>query len=108
MNKAQESLEENKAAILAALPEEFHADFEKQMKEAPEADSGLTGEAAVEAIKAELKENPEVDESAAAAELTDIAAPEVPAPASEAEVEAEKASLLKEVEAEVENKNSEA
>lgn len=32
----KQSLEENKAEILKNLPEEFHADFEKSLQDAPE------------------------------------------------------------------------
>lgn len=78
MNIAKQSLEENKAAILAALPAEFHSDFEKELAAVPDtAPAPLSGEAEIEAIKAELKENPAVDEKAAAAELTDIKAPKL-------------------------------
>ncbi|MFY0630325.1 MAG: hypothetical protein JXR05_08075 [Flavobacteriaceae bacterium] len=87
MNPAKASLEENKAAILAALPKEFQADFEKQLADmsniAPAAQ--LNGADAIPAIKAELKENPAVDESAAAAEIKDIKAPEVSTPETSAE-----------------------
>jgi len=79
MSKVKQSLEENEKEILAALPEEFHEDFKKQLKEMPnEVPEPLTGEAEVAAIKAELKANPNVDEEAAAAELKDIKPSESP------------------------------
>ena len=79
MNPAKASLEANKEAILAALPPEFQADFEKQLADMPNTapPAQLSGEAAIPAIKAELKANPDVDEKAAASELKDIKAPEV-------------------------------
>jgi hypothetical protein len=77
MNVEKQSLEENKAAILAALPAEFHSDFEAQLADTAPAPAPLSGEALIAAIKAELKENPNVDEKAAAAELTDIKAPKL-------------------------------
>lgn len=73
MNPEKQSLEENEKEILAALPKEFHEDFKKQLAAIPNtAPVQLSGEAEVAAIKAELKANPAVDETAAAAELTDI------------------------------------
>lgn len=82
MNQAKASLEENKAAILAALPKEFQADFEKELAAMPNtaAPAQLNGEAAIPAIKAELKENPDVNETEAAAELKDIKAPAISVP----------------------------
>lgn len=78
MSTVKESLEANKDAILAALPEDFHADFETEMAAAPTAaPAPLSGEAEIAAIKTELTENPAVDEKEAAAELTNIQAPSV-------------------------------
>lgn len=95
MMKAKNSLEENKEEILANLPKEFHGDFLKSIEEMPETqDTPLQGEAVVAAIKAELVANPDVDESAAAAELKEIKAPESVAPVSEKELEAQKAEML--------------
>jgi hypothetical protein len=99
MNKAKESLEENMAAILESLPKEFHADLEKEVAATTSAPAPLSGEAEVAAIKAELVANPDVDESAAAAELTDVKAPAALVPPTAAELETEKAALLKEAEA---------
>ncbi len=98
MNQAKASLEANKAEILAALPKEFQADFEKELADMSDtaAPAQLSGEAAIPAIKAELKANPDVDESAAAAELKDIKAPEVIAPATAAENEAAAAKAIAE------------
>lgn len=89
MNKAQESLTANIDAILANLPEEFHADAKKQAADAPAADAPLTGDAEVAAIKAELVANPDVNESEAAAELTDVKAPAPVAVPTEAEIKVE-------------------
>lgn len=84
MNKAKQSLEENKAEILAALPKEFHADFEKELKAMPNTTPPPpTNKEVVKAIKAELVANPNVDEKKAAAELKDIKAPEPLPPAEE-------------------------
>lgn len=96
MISAKKSLEDNKDEILANLPKEFHEDFLKGVETMEDqVATALEGEAAVEAIKAELVANPDVDEKAAAAELKEIKAP-APAPkATEAELEAQKAELLK-------------
>ncbi len=95
MSKIQESLKANEAEILSALPKEFHEDFKKQMADAPATEEApLSGDAEVEAIKAELAANPDVDESAAAAELKDIKAPAKVPVATEAESAAEQADLL--------------
>lgn len=94
MNKIQESLEANKAEILKALPKEFHADFEKEVSDAAEP-VVLAGAAEVAAIKAELVENPAVDESIAANELTDIKVPAPIVPATEAELATQQAEALK-------------
>lgn len=73
MNPEKQSLQENEKEILAALPEEFHEDFQKQLAAIPnDAPAPLSGDAEVAAIKAELKANPAVDEAAAAGELKDI------------------------------------
>lgn len=100
MNKAKNSLKENLDEILSNLPEEFHADLKKEIDKIPDAEEvALKGEEAINAIKAELKANPDVDETAAAAELKDIKAPEVPTPASEEELEKQKEELLAEAKA---------
>lgn len=75
MNAIKESLEANKAAILESLPKEFHADFETQMNQAQAEPAPLAGDSLITAIKSELAANPRVDEKAAAAELTNIQAP---------------------------------
>ncbi len=98
MNKVQESLEANKAEILAALPADLKAGFDKEIAAAVPAPV-LTPEETVAAIKAELKENPDVDEAACAAELTNIAAPVAVAAPTEAELEVQKAAALKAAEA---------
>ena len=73
MNPAKQSLEENEAEILAALPKEFHEDFKKEVAAMPNtAPTQLSGDAEVAAIKAQLKANPAVDEAAAADQLKDI------------------------------------
>ena len=98
MNTEKDSLKENLDEILANLPAQFHEDLKKQVAELPDtAPAAPTSEEQVAAIKAALKENPAVDESAAAAELGDIKAPELPAQPSEAEVEAEMAKALAEM-----------
>ncbi|MFT6500948.1 MAG: hypothetical protein ACJASQ_001058 [Crocinitomicaceae bacterium] len=99
MNKAKESLEANMAAILESLPKEFHADLEKEVAATTAPPAPLSGEAEVAAIKAELVANPDVNESEAAAELTDIKAPAAIVPPTEAELEKHKADMLKEAEA---------
>lgn len=99
MNKAKESLEANMAEILASLPKEFHADFKKEVAATNAPPAPLSGEAEVAAIKAELAANPDVNESEAAAELTDIKAPAAVVPATEAELNTQKAEMLKEAEA---------
>lgn len=102
MSKVHESLKANESEILAALPKEFHEDFKKQVA-APAAaeEAPLSGEAEIQAIKAELVANPDVDESAAAAELKDIKAPgRIPVP-TEAESKAEEEALLAEVKASI-------
>ncbi|MEP0265573.1 hypothetical protein [Dokdonia sp.] len=96
MSIEKKSLQANESEILAALPENFHADFKNQLttmsdENAPQ----LTGDAEIAAIKAELKANPAVDENAAAAELTNIEAPKPVIPATDAEIATEKAELLK-------------
>lgn len=76
MSKVQESLKANESEILAALPKEFQEDFKKELAApAPPVEAPLSGSAEVAAIKAELAANPSVNESEAAAELTDIKAP---------------------------------
>lgn len=98
MNTVKQSLIDNQAEILASLPENDHAAFKNSLESMSDKDEvqPLTGNAAVAAIKAELKANPDVDESAAAAELNDITAPvEYTAPTDQ-ELTAEKDTLLKE------------
>ena len=63
MSEIRKSLEENKDEILKSLPPEFHANFEEELAKAvdpaaPSADEEL------EAIKAEMTSNPNVDDAA--------------------------------------------
>lgn len=98
MNQAKASLDANKAEILAALPAEFHKDFEKELADMPKtAPAPLSGEAAIPAIKAELVANPAVNEKEAAAELKDIKAPEVVAAPTAAENEANIAKAIADI-----------
>jgi hypothetical protein len=100
MNKAKNSFLENKEEILANLPKEFHEGFMKDLEDMPSAEEkSLSEEEVVSAIKAELVANPDVDESAAAAELKDIKAPIPVSAASEAEIEEQKAQMLSEAKA---------
>ncbi len=59
----------------------------------------LSGDAEIEAIRAELIANPAVDENAAAVELKDIKLPPPIVPATETELATEHAELLKEAKA---------
>jgi len=60
-NPVKQSLEDNKAEILQNLPEEFHKDFDASLADAaPEPQ--LSGKAAEDAVIAELKANPDVDD----------------------------------------------
>ena len=99
MSKIHESLKANEAEILAALPKEFQADFKKELATPPPVQAPLSGDAEIQAIKAELVANPEVNESEAAGELKEISAPGKAAPATEAESAALQAELLAEVKA---------
>ena len=100
MNKAKDSLTENLDEILANLPSEFQEDFKKQVADMSDtAEAPLSGDAEVAAIKAELSANPDVDESAAAAELKDIKASEPVVAATEAELKEDMEKLLSEVKA---------
>ena len=95
MNKAKDSLTANLEDILANLPAEFQADAKKEVEDMPAvAEAAMSAEAQVSAIKAALVANENVDESAAAAELTNIQATEVAVKATEAEIEKEIAELL--------------
>jgi len=80
VSKTRESLEENKAEILEALPEEFHADLEKEIQNAVDA-TALSDEEELEAMKAELTSNPEVQEAEAIAHLDSNPTAHKPAPA---------------------------
>ena len=75
MSKIQESLKANESEILAALPKEFHADFKKEMEAPTEEPTPLSGASEVEAIKAELVANPDVDDAAVLEDLKNIKAP---------------------------------
>jgi len=68
MNKTRESLEENKAEILKALPVEFHADLGKEIQNAVDM-TAPSDEEELEAIKAELTNNPDIQEAEAIAHL---------------------------------------
>jgi hypothetical protein len=106
MNNVKNSLVENKDHILSSLPKELHEDFLKNIDEmSDEKEEPLKGDAAVSAIKAELKANPDVDEATAAAELKDIKAPEALEPVSEEEIEKQKAEMLKAAEAQGPNED---
>ena len=102
MSKIHESLKANQEKILAALPEELRADFLKELEMPPIEYPVLSGNAEIEAIKAELKANPSVDENLAADELKEISSPGRVAPLSEAEAKAEEEALLAEVRAGIE------
>lgn len=105
MNNVQQSLQENLEEIKKNLPEEFHADLEKQISDSGDATgTQLSGDAAVAAVKAELEANPEVDNTVAA-ELTDLA-PVAAVEPSEAEQKHEMESQLSATKAEVEAENS--
>ncbi len=78
MDKVQQSLEDNKAEVLANLPEEFHADFEKQCQDACETPA-MTDDEVVKAITEglpsdteiakEFEKNPVIEKGAAAPSL---------------------------------------
>jgi hypothetical protein len=74
MSHIVDSLEANKAEILAACPDELRAEAEANLLKVVEVPI-LAGEAAIAAVKQELVDNPAVDESAAAEALADIVAP---------------------------------
>ena len=94
MQNYKDSLAANQADILEHLPEQFHADFLKQLSDEAAAPAPLTGSDEVAAIKEELKANPAVDESAAAAELTNVEPPAPLEAVSASVLATEKASLL--------------
>ena len=97
MNKAKDSIKENIEEILTNLPSEFQDDFKKQVEEMSDTEEAApSSDDQIAAIKAELKANPDVDESAAASELGDIKAPEAVVPSTKEEDEANMAQLLKE------------
>jgi hypothetical protein len=73
-------LEANKAEILEALPEEFHADLENEIQNAVDA-TALSHEEEQEAIKAELTNNPDIQEAEAIADLENNPTAHKPAPA---------------------------
>ena len=96
MSKVRESLEENKEEILKALPEEYHADLEREIQNADDAPV-LSDDEDLEAIKAELTNNPDIQEAAAIAELEKNPAAHKPPPApSEEEQQKEMDERLKE------------
>ncbi|MDG1332623.1 MAG: hypothetical protein P8P74_09855 [Crocinitomicaceae bacterium] len=97
MSKIHESLKANETEILAALPQELHDEFKKQMATPPVEEPALSGDAEIAAIKAELVANPSVDESAAADQLKEISSPGKITPLTEAEAKAQEEELLAEV-----------
>ena len=68
MSNIKKSLGDNKEEILKALPKEFHADLEKEI-EAADDTPRLSDAEELEAIKAELTNNPDIDEAEAIAGL---------------------------------------
>ena len=102
MSEIRKSLEENKEEILETLPEEFHADLENQIQNA-ESPTRLSDDEELEAIKAELTSNPDVQEAEAIADLEKNPTAHKPAPApSEEELKTEMEEQLKEAQAEAE------
>ena len=82
------SLEENKDEILENLPEEMHAAFEEELAKAADT-AAPSAEQELEAIKAELKANPDADEAALIPEVeANPAAHRAPTPPSTDEQEA--------------------
>ena len=91
------SLEENKAQILENLPEEHHAAFEKELAKA-EDPAPPTPEEELEAIKAEMKAHPDVDDAALIPEIeANPLAHRAPAPPSAEEQESAKKAALDKV-----------
>ncbi len=88
-NPVQQSLKDNEAEILKNLPEEFKADLEKQIADAAPAPQMTDAEEA-EAIKTELKENPDIDDAAVIPEFEkNPTAHHMPPPPSQEEQDAE-------------------
>ncbi len=99
MSKTKKSLEENKKEILKALPEEWHADLEREIQNAEDA-VRLSDEEELEAIKAELTNNPDVQEAEAIADLEKNPTAHKPAPTpSEEELRKEMEERLGEAQA---------
>ncbi len=99
MSKIKESLEKNKEEILKALPEEFHADLEKEI-EAAKDPAPLSDEEELEAIKKELTDNHDVVEGLAIPQLEKAPTAHKPSPLpSEEEQKKEMEERLKKVEA---------
>jgi len=83
MSRVQESLKANLEEIKKNLPEEFHAELEKQISEAQ--DYSVSAESDEQAIRAELRANPTIDDLAIEANL-DFSNHRIPAaPSAEAE-----------------------
>ena len=98
MSKIKQSLEENKAAILEAVPAELHAEVEAHIAAATD-EPVMSAEETVQAIKAECAANPDVDESAAAEALGTIEAPAPVERPDDAQLATEQAELLQAAEA---------
>ena len=95
MSKIKESLEANKSEILAALPEEFHEGFTRQLETTTDP-VPLTDDEELEAIKAELTANPDVSEAEVIADLEKNPTAHKPAmPPSEETLKAEMEEALK-------------
>jgi len=103
MSKRKKSLEDNKEEILKALPEEFHADLEREI-EAAEDPPVLNDEEELEAIKKELTNNPDIDEAEAIAALEKEPTAHKPSPRpTEEEQKKEMEERLREVQAAIGN-----
>jgi hypothetical protein len=87
------------------LPEEFHAEFLKEIEMPPVEYPRMSEEEEVEAIKTELVINSSVDENLAAGELKEISPAGTIAPTTEEEAKALEAQLLAEVKAGIEESN---
>ncbi len=97
MSEIKKSLEENKDEILKSLPPEFHANFEEELAKAADP-AAPSMEEELEAIKAEMKRNPDVDDSALIPEVeAKPSAHRAAAPSSAEEQEAAMKEALKNV-----------
>ncbi|MEL6557609.1 MAG: hypothetical protein AAFQ94_05450 [Bacteroidota bacterium] len=84
----KQSLEENKAEILKNLPEEFHADFEKNLQDAPEKDAIQSVSEVQKEVAAALPEDLKKDADDISSEISEGA------PVGAASKEEEKAAIL--------------